>query len=175
MNFDIFFSLQLSHKILILSLCCCHVLSLNLVNSLNVIPSVSDSLYFSSQALATQESTHPIALFIVLTLCSLAVVDFISLIETHPQQNSQLPSFPLSTITKPQIPALFNLEHSPLLSVHGVRQPPLTTALDAGADTTSLKPSVVSLYRPGKHSLSHLQAEVTPFPPPHLQHCLMFP
>lgn len=117
----------------------------------------------------------PIALFIVLTLCSLAVVDFISLIETHPQQNSQLPSFPLSTITKPQIPALFNLEHSPLLSVHGVRQPPLTTALDAGADTTSLKPSVVSLYRPGKHSLSHLQAEVTPFPPPHLQHCLMFP
>lgn len=86
------------------------------------------------------------ALLDVLTLCSLAALDFISLTETHPQQNPQLSSFPLPTITKPQILVLLDLEHLPLLSMQGVKHPPLPTALDAGAGTTDLKLPVVLLY-----------------------------
>lgn len=153
---------------------CCHVLSLNLVNSLIVIPSVSNSLHSNSQAPSAQKPTHSIALLIVLTLGSLAALDLLSLTETHPQLTPQLPSFPLSTIPKPQIPSLFNLEHPPLLSVLGVKHPPLPTALDVGAGTTGLKSPVVFLYCHCKHLLSHLQAKVTPLPVPHLQHCLKY-
>lgn len=56
--------------------------------------------------------------------------------------------------------------------MHGVRHPPLPTALGAGAGTTGLKSPVVLLHRPCKYSLSHVQARVTPFPLPRLQHCL---